>query len=156
MICFDIAGHRFLLRAAAVVVDDGHLLLHRLEGDPVWALPGGRVEPGEDAAGTVVREMLEETGEAVECGALRFLVENFFGDADAPVHELGLYFDVRLGETSRLLPKGMSHAGIEGQHRLEFRWFALSELPATNFHPAALREAIARPQAGMRHLVQRP
>jgi 8-oxo-dGTP pyrophosphatase MutT (NUDIX family) len=31
-----------------------------------WALPGGRIEPGEDAAGTALRELHEEVG--VECG----------------------------------------------------------------------------------------
>lgn len=48
MISVNIAGHRFQLRAAAVVVHGGFVLLHRLQGDAFWALPGGRVEPGED------------------------------------------------------------------------------------------------------------
>ena len=60
MISFDTAACRFQLRAAAVFLDEGHVLLHRLDGDPVWALPGGRVDPGEHAAAAVVREMQEE------------------------------------------------------------------------------------------------
>jgi 8-oxo-dGTP pyrophosphatase MutT (NUDIX family) len=156
MITFDTGGHRFQLRAAAIIVDDGHLLLHRLEGDPFWALPGGRVEPGEDGATTVVREMVEETGEAVTCGALRFVVENFFeGERGMPAHEIGLYFEARLAAGSRLGPKHASHAGIEGSARLEFRWFALDTLADLDFHPAVLREAIARPVAGTHHLLQR-
>ena len=42
MISVDIAGHRFQLRAAAVVVHDGLVLLHRLVGDAYWALPGDK------------------------------------------------------------------------------------------------------------------
>lgn len=38
MLSFDIAGHRLHLRAAAVLIDEGHVLLHRVEGDSVWAL----------------------------------------------------------------------------------------------------------------------
>ncbi|UXY25008.1 NUDIX domain-containing protein (plasmid) [Streptomyces cynarae] len=55
--------------AVAVVVDHGHLLLIRRsapEGDLVWALPGGRIEPGETAKQAAVREALEETGLTVE------------------------------------------------------------------------------------------
>lgn len=81
MISVDIAGHRFQLRAAAVVLHAGHVLLHRHEDDDFRALPGGRVEPGEDAASTVVREMREELGESIACDALLYLAENFFMQA---------------------------------------------------------------------------
>ncbi|HEY6793593.1 MAG TPA: NUDIX domain-containing protein [Kineosporiaceae bacterium] len=50
----------------AVVHDDaGRLLLIRRGRPPAlgaWSLPGGRVEPGEDDATAVVREVAEETG----------------------------------------------------------------------------------------------
>jgi hypothetical protein len=38
MISFDVGSHRFQLRAAAVFVWNGHVLLHRLEQDEFWAL----------------------------------------------------------------------------------------------------------------------
>lgn len=40
-----------------------------------WSLPGGRVEAGESLAAAVVRELLEETGTAVEVGPLVEVVE---------------------------------------------------------------------------------
>ncbi|WSW80255.1 NUDIX hydrolase [Streptomyces sp. NBC_00996] len=52
-----------------VVVDRGQLLLICRavpEGDLVWALPGGTVEPGETPGQAAVREVLEETGLSVE------------------------------------------------------------------------------------------
>lgn len=52
---------------------DGRLLLIRRANDPgrgLWSLPGGRVEPGEDDATALVREMAEETGLVVEPGAV--------------------------------------------------------------------------------------
>lgn len=57
MICFDVSDTRFQRGAAAIVVHTGRVLLHRAEHDPFWALPGGRVEPGETGAATNVREM---------------------------------------------------------------------------------------------------
>jgi len=52
---------------------DGRLLLVQRANEPgrgLWSLPGGRVEPGEDDAAALVREMAEETGLMVQPGAL--------------------------------------------------------------------------------------
>ena len=58
----------------ALVYDpDGRLLLVQRGNEPgrgLWSVPGGRVEPGEDDAAAVVREVAEETGLVVEPGPL--------------------------------------------------------------------------------------
>jgi 8-oxo-dGTP diphosphatase len=49
--------------AAAVVVNDaGEILLQRRSDNGRWGLPGGSIDPGEEPADTVVREVWEETG----------------------------------------------------------------------------------------------
>ena len=67
------------LCVGAVVADaDGRLLLiERGRGPAIgqWSVPGGRVEPGETMTDAVVREVAEETGLAVVCGALVGWVE---------------------------------------------------------------------------------
>ena len=58
-------GHDLLwLSTAAGVVlgDDGRVLLGRRADTGTWGLPGGIVEPGEEPADGVVREIYEETG----------------------------------------------------------------------------------------------
>lgn len=130
-------------------------MLHRFEQDEFWALPGGRVEPGEDAASTVVREMQEELHQAVACGPLLFVVENFFAYREKPNHEIGFYFRVVLPGDSPLLDASRSHLGREGDRALEFRWFPLAGLGDVNLHPSFLRSALARPMPGVGHIVQR-
>ena len=90
IISFDLGSHRFHARAAAIFIWQDSVLLHRLEEDSYWALPGGRVEPGEAATKTVVRELREELGEDVVCGPLNYLVENFFEDRGKQNRKRGL------------------------------------------------------------------
>jgi 8-oxo-dGTP pyrophosphatase MutT (NUDIX family) len=50
----------------AVVVWSGSVLvIRRADGQPPWAFPGGKIEPGETAAQAAEREAREETGHAV-------------------------------------------------------------------------------------------
>jgi 8-oxo-dGTP pyrophosphatase MutT (NUDIX family) len=70
MIRFRTNANSFRLRAGAIVMEAGHVLLHRLEGDAFWALPGGRVEAGEEGASAIVREFKEELGIDVACNEL--------------------------------------------------------------------------------------
>lgn len=155
MISVDVADHRFQLRAAAVIVEDDFVLLHRFEGDAYWALPGGRVEAGEDATATLVREMREEVGEPISCGELLFVVENFFAIGSRPYHEIGLYFATCLAGASPLRDRTGVHLGSEGKHRLEFRWFTLAQVASLDLHPSFLRHELAAPRAGIKHIVQR-
>src|SRR4051812_15768623 len=57
---------------------DGRLLLVQRANEPGrgrWSIPGGRVEPGEDDATALRREMEEETGLTVRPGSLVGRVE---------------------------------------------------------------------------------
>ena len=63
----------------AIIKDEtGRLLLILRAHEPgkgLWSIPGGRIEPGETDQQAVVREVLEETGLRVACGALLGSVE---------------------------------------------------------------------------------
>lgn len=154
MLSFNSQGVQFNVRAAAVILEDGCLLLHRAEGDDIWVLPGGRVEPGEAAANATAREMMEETGQSIECEGLAFCVENFFEWQGQPSHELGYYFYASLPSGSRLSDKQRSHEAIEGDQRLEYRWFEVTGLTKLALYPEFLRTARFDKQAPAQHIVQ--
>jgi 8-oxo-dGTP pyrophosphatase MutT (NUDIX family) len=155
VISFDADSHRFNFRAAAVVLHEGAVLLHRLEGDAFWSVPGGRVEAGELAADAVVREFQEELSETVICGELLWLVENFFSYRGRPHHELGMYFRARLPARSRLLAEPGPFVGSEGGVPLTFAWFECARLGELEVRPSFLAQALAKPEPAFRHIVHR-
>jgi 8-oxo-dGTP pyrophosphatase MutT (NUDIX family) len=154
MIAFEGDGVRFQSRAAAIIRHDGFLLLHRAEGDDFWALPGGRVELGEDAATTIVRELNEELGASVLCGTLQFIVENFYAYAGKNHHEIGWYFSAALPSNSPLLDKTQSYIGNEAGMTLEFRWFEVLSLKGLDLRPAFLKSCDLDVRSTPIHLVE--
>lgn len=126
-------------RAAALIQNDGRVLLHRVVGDVFWALPGGGIEAGESAAEAVVRELQEELGETVKPGVLACVVENFFTCAGTGYHEIGLCLQATLQPGSPLMAGPGPYAGVEGARALEFAWFTADELEQGDVRPAFLR-----------------
>lgn len=149
VISFTVDGVQFNLRAAAVIIDNGYVLLHRATHEDFWSLPGGRVEVGEPSAAAIARELAEELRPACDArlGRLLWMVENFFTYEGAQFHKLGMYYHVTLGTASPYLAKERAFDGIEdnlplheGEHiRLIFQWFPLDALADTTLYPMVLR-----------------
>ncbi|POZ60522.1 NUDIX hydrolase [Chromobacterium alticapitis] len=155
MISVDIAGTRFNLRAGAIIEHEGKVLLHRLICDDFWTLPGGRVEPDEEAPKTVEREMLEELGETIHCGEMVMLIENFFTTGGKRNHELGLYFQAHLATDSALLGRATPFVIEDGGSRLEFDWFSREQLSELRILPQPMKNMLISEDRSLRHVINR-
>lgn len=149
---FDVGGARFNYRVAAVLIQDGHVLLHRAEGDDYWALPGGRGEILESSVTTLEREMEEELGVTIRVERLLWVVESFFTLGNRPFHEIGLYYKVSLND-DRLRDKRQEYHGTERGARLIFRWFPIEDLRSVRLYPAFLREGLQGLPATVCHVI---
>ncbi|MFD5318394.1 NUDIX hydrolase [Streptomyces sp. NPDC127098] len=105
----------FRLAAYAVCVDDGRrvLLAHHVppEGESVWTLPGGGVEPLEDPFDAVIREVAEETGYEAVVERLLGVDSRVIPAAEArrgvPHQNVGVFYEVRVtGGRPRPEPNG--------------------------------------------------
>lgn len=98
--------------ASVALIDGGRVLLIRRARAPysgMWTLPGGRLEPGEDAEACAIREVREELGLSVYAlrpltrlalgGAADFLLQVFateaFDGSIVPSAEIAAYRWVR-------------------------------------------------------------
>lgn len=150
-------------RAAVLITQGAQVLLHQLEGDRFWALPGGGIEPGESAAEALARELVEELGAdlgtAVTVGALAVVAENFFSYAGVAYHEIGLYLHASPAPGGPLATAQGPFDGVEGSRKLVFAWFTPAEMAQLDIRPAFLRDFLgdlqAQERTGVLHTVHR-
>lgn len=145
----------FRYRAAAIIVEEGHVLFAGNDVDKYLYSVGGAVQMGETAEEAVVREVLEETGVRYEIDRLAFIHENFFeGDGtqgQLHCHEVALYFFMKPRGTRVLNSHSTTAWGVpEHMH-----WIPVEEVGKFKAFPSFLGEVLSNPQPGIRHIVTR-
>ncbi len=120
-------GHDLLFMpgATAVVINEaGHVLLHRRSDNGQWWLPGGAIDPGEEPADAIAREVWEET-------AVRVVPERVLGVYGGPEYT-GRYPN---GDQIAMVSIAFLCRPVDGEPRvndeesLEVRYFPPDALP---------------------------
>ncbi|MBI3953714.1 MAG: NUDIX hydrolase [Chloroflexi bacterium] len=147
------------IRAAALVVSDGRLLLvrhrHPETGSEWWVPPGGGLRDGEDIFRCAARETSEEAGISVELGPVIYLRE--FLDVEMQRHNLELFVLARSFQgapnTSNLVPGDTDFQYVE-----EARFLSPQEMVGLTVFPEALKDEfwrdLAQGNTGVRYLGQ--
>lgn len=149
-----IEAAKFGVRAVALVIHEGYVLLHQPDGEDFWNPPGGRAQVLETSAEAVRREMLEEVGEEVVVGPLQWVVESFHDQGASRYHEIGFYHLATLCNPERL-DKGKTFLGMEGETlQLTYQWFAIDRIDEVpNLVPPFLYQALKELPSGIRHFL---
>lgn len=129
-----------VLGAGAILHGPRGLLLGRHRRG-TWELPGGHVEPGESLAGTVAREVREETGCAVreeDVELLGLLLDEAQGVLRATVAAVVTAWDGEPGDQP-------------GEKVGDWRWWPLDRLPDGLFVPSAQCLTLWRPDLPIDH-----
>lgn len=140
----------FRYRAAAIIIENGCVLLAGNEKAGYFYSVGGGVHLGETAEDAVRREVLEETGVAYEIERLAFIHENFFRDAGLDCHEVALYFLMKPRGTQQL----DSHSTTQGVAEHMY-WLPIGELDKYTAFPTFFREKLQNLSPGIEHIVTR-
>jgi ADP-ribose pyrophosphatase YjhB (NUDIX family) len=143
IITFKPGEIRFTYRVGGILLQHEHVLCQSAGEEGFWFLPGGRAEVGEPARVTLLREMQEELGEAVQLERLLYVVENFFTDAHDAWHELGLYFLLSAPADSFLSHHLETFTRLdEVGNSLRFDWLPIARLEAFALYPPFFQKAL--------------
>ena len=130
---------RGLVVVVYAVARDDHdrvLLVRRID-DGNWELPGGRVEVGEAASITVVREVAEEAGVGIEPTGISGIYSDpthiVVYPAEGALQQFAVCFHARPADRDGRLPRP------DGVETSAAGWFAPAETPALRMHPEVRR-----------------
>ncbi len=128
------------ISAKGIVLEDGKIWLRKNERNE-WELPGGRIEPGEQPRDTVVREIQEELGIAVDRDSLELCAACIYQpaasqNADESSGVLLLIYQCKFLQRVGFF-ESIGEAGPA-----EFRQFSATELHRLQSLPTAYRSAI--------------
>jgi ADP-ribose pyrophosphatase YjhB (NUDIX family) len=86
-----------IVRVRALIEHENKLLLvqHPHHPEDTWALPGGRVDDGEQLEQAIARELVEELGVAPQIGRVRYIQQLFLANGD---ESLEFFFSIKNGE----------------------------------------------------------
>jgi len=124
----------------AVVLDGSRVLLVKRGQAPLkghWSLPGGAVETGETLEQAVTREVLEETGVAIEVGPIVEVLDRISRDVEGRVEHHYVLVDFVARPTGGVL-QGASDAD-------DAAWVALADL--ARYEVAAVTVGVIRKAA---------
>lgn len=144
----------FRYRAAAVIIEDGCVLLASNEIDDYYYSVGGGVHIGEAAEDAVVREVHEETGIKYEVDRLAFIHENFFKGSgsigELECHEITFYYLMRPKGNKELNSDSYSQGGKEFMN-----WIPISKLSEYKAYPTFFKEKLIDMKEQVEHIVTR-
>ena len=86
-LCLDVGEYKLNIRAAGVIIHNNKVLTHKNVNKDHYAIPGGRIEIGENSEETLKREMQEELGKEIEIKDYMATIENFFEMDGKKYHE---------------------------------------------------------------------
>jgi len=134
------SGIEFIARG--VLLYEGHVLLCKSIAGGYFYLPGGHVEPGEEASRACAREFLEEIGFEPKIGRCLLVKELFFTQKGKPKHEITVVFHVE-----HVFPGGTGDSApppLKSQEdHLAFEWVPIASVVDLDIRPQAMKAWLA-------------
>lgn len=139
----DVMDYKLNIRAAAAIIHNNKILVHKNVNKEHYCLVGGRVEIGENSKETIKREVKEELGREIEVKNHISTIENFFEMNGQKYHEiLFLYSAEFIDDVDKLIDIDLKN--IEGKEYLIYTWLDLDNIRDYEILPKSVSEMLQR------------
>ncbi len=141
------------IRAGAIIMKDGKLLMVGNDRNNYLYSVGGRLKFGETAEEAVVREVFEETGVKMEIDRLGFVHENYFycdvlpSNPNKLIYEISFFFYMKVPNT--FVP--ISESFMEDTNKEHLVWVSLNE--DIKMYPEFFKIELKNPTNIIKHFV---
>ena len=129
---------RLRITARCIIINDGKVLVQVSRRGNFYKLPGGKIKPSEPVLHTLERELYEELGLRFnEPPRLVGVVDSFYRDRLAIVHEIGFYFLCSVeGEP------------VPRENHIEVKWLEPGSEDFVKLKPDAVQEIVSKLASG--------
>ena len=152
--CFTKEDNWFRYRSAAIIVENGCVLVVGNAKEKYFYSVGGGVHMNEKAEDAVVREVAEETGAEYQIDRLAVIHENFWNgegayDKGLHCHEIALYYLMKPRNTMGLNSNSYTHFN----DRETMHWIPITELDKYTVYPTFLKDYLISDHTGVEHII---
>lgn len=142
------------LRAAAVLVKDGKILVQRDRNGTEYALPGGHIKIGETLEDGLIREMQEETGVSIHIQRMLWSEECFWEWKGKAAHNISFYYLIDVLENCALLATE-DFISQKDNGNVVLGWMPIEKLKDITIYPEFLKQQIFHLDAPIQHFITR-
>ena len=144
----------FRYRAAAIIIENGCVLVAGNDKENYFYSVGGGVHVNEKAEDAVVREVLEETGVQYQIDKLVIIHENFWNgdgayDKGLHCHEIAFYFLMKSRGTKELNCTGYTRFN----DKETMYWIPIDDLDNYKIYPTFLKQYLRSNHVGIEHII---
>lgn len=152
--CLTINDNWFRYRAAAIIIEDGCLLLAGNSKEDYYYSVGGGVHMNETAEDAVIREVFEETGVHYSIDRLAVIHENFWNGSGAydnglKCHEIAFYYLMKPRGTKILHSSSYTSFG----DKESMYWIPLEDFDNHTIYPSFLKDYLISQKEGIQHII---
>ena len=144
-LCLDVGEYKLNIRAAGIIIHDNKVLTHKNVNKDHYAIPGGRIEIGENSKQTLKREIQEELGKEIEIKDYMATIENFFEMDEKKYHEFYFLYRAEFANEEDKKIDYILH-NVEGKEYLQYEWIDLYQIDKYNLVPRCLKNILKMKQ----------
>ena len=144
------------VRANAVIVHEGKLLVCKMNDNGFWCCPGGHIHLGEDSKAAVLRETYEEVEIKFDDAKPLLVMESFFnGKNEKRFHEISFYYLMQ-GEIpeEKLIDYSYDEKDEGKIVHFEFKWIDIKDLDSIDIRPVDLKETLKSGDLELKHIIR--